>query len=80
MTVANHVSWLDIPALAALEATRFVSKSEVRDWPVAGWLAVAAGTFFLRRGKGGKMFYSCSRYPECTYASNTPPVAEPELV
>ena len=53
MTVANHVSWLDIPVLAALEPTRFVSKSEVRDWPIAGWLARAAGTFFIRRGKGG---------------------------
>lgn len=53
MTVANHVSWLDIPVLSALEPTRFVSKSEVREWPVAGWLARAAGTFFLRRGRGG---------------------------
>ena len=53
LTVANHVSWLDIPVLAALEPTRFVSKAEVKHWPVAGWLAVAAGTFFIRRGKGG---------------------------
>jgi 1-acyl-sn-glycerol-3-phosphate acyltransferase len=56
MTVANHVSWLDIPVLGALEAlepVRFVGKSEIRDWPVAGWLATAAGTFYLRRGKGG---------------------------
>jgi 1-acyl-sn-glycerol-3-phosphate acyltransferase len=53
MTVANHVSWLDIPVLGALEATRFVGKSEIKDWPVAGWLASAGGTFFLRRGSGG---------------------------
>jgi len=53
VTVANHVSWLDIPVLGALEPTRFVGKSEIRHWPVAGWLATAAGTFFLRRGKGG---------------------------
>lgn len=53
ITVANHVSWLDIPVLGALEPTRFVGKSEIRDWPVAGWLAQAAGTFFLRRGRGG---------------------------
>lgn len=53
VTVANHVSWLDIPVLSALEPTRFVSKSEVRNWPLAGWFAVAAGTFFIRRGKGG---------------------------
>ena len=52
-TVANHVSWLDIPLIGACEPTRFVSKSEVKDWPVAGWLADAAGTFYIRRGKGG---------------------------
>jgi 1-acyl-sn-glycerol-3-phosphate acyltransferase len=53
LTAANHISWLDIPVLSALEPTRFISKSEVRHWPIAGSLAVAAGTFFLRRGKGG---------------------------
>jgi 1-acyl-sn-glycerol-3-phosphate acyltransferase len=53
MTVANHVSWLDIPVLGALEPTRFVGKSEIRDWPIAGWLATAGGTFYLRRGRGG---------------------------
>jgi lyso-ornithine lipid O-acyltransferase len=47
------VSWLDIPVLGALEPTRFVGKSEIRDWPVAGSLATAAGTFYLRRGRGG---------------------------
>lgn len=53
MTVANHVSWMDIPLMAATEPTRFVSKSEVRHWPIAGMLADAAGTFYIRRGKGG---------------------------
>lgn len=53
VTVANHVSWLDIPLLAACEPTRFIAKSEIRDWPIAGWLANAAGTFYIRRGKGG---------------------------
>lgn len=53
VSVANHVSWLDIPLIAAAEHTRFVAKSEIRDWPVAGWLANAGGTFYIRRGKGG---------------------------
>lgn len=53
ITAANHVSWLDIPVLGALEPTRFISKSEVRSWPIAGTFASAAGTFFIRRGKGG---------------------------
>jgi 1-acyl-sn-glycerol-3-phosphate acyltransferase len=53
MLVANHVSWLDIPVIVANVETRFVSKAEVRDWPLAGPLATAAGTFYLRRGAGG---------------------------
>ena len=47
--VANHVSWLDIFALQAVHPTRFVAKSEVRDWPLAGWIAERAGTLFIRR-------------------------------
>lgn len=53
MTVANHVSWLDIPLIYACEGTHFVAKSEIRHWPVAGWLANAARTFYIRRGRGG---------------------------
>lgn len=51
--VCNHISWLDIHILGACEPTRFVSKAEVRNWPIAGWLANAAGTFYLKRGAGG---------------------------
>ena len=53
VTVANHVSWLDIIVIGACEPTRFVAKSEIRDWPIAGALANACGTFYIRRGKGG---------------------------
>jgi 1-acyl-sn-glycerol-3-phosphate acyltransferase len=51
--VANHVSWLDVPALGSFEPTRFVSKAEVRSWPLAGFLATTVGTFYLKRGAGG---------------------------
>ncbi len=50
--VGNHVSWTDIPLLGALTPLSFLSKAEVRDWPVAGWLANKAGTLFIRRGSG----------------------------
>jgi 1-acyl-sn-glycerol-3-phosphate acyltransferase len=53
LLVCNHISWLDISVVAACELTRFVSKAEVHEWPVAGWLADAAGTFYIRRGAGG---------------------------
>lgn len=50
MVVANHVSWLDIFVINALYPCRFVAKSEIRAWPVLGWLADKAGTVFLARG------------------------------
>ena len=52
LLVANHISWLDIPVLGSLTHTRFLSKAEVRQWPVIGWLAAAAGTLFIKRGGG----------------------------
>ena len=50
--VCNHVSWTDIPLLGMLTPLSFLSKAEVRQWPVAGWLAEKAGTLFIRRGGG----------------------------
>lgn len=50
--VCNHVSWTDIPLLGMLTPLSFLSKAEVRNWPLAGWLAHQAGTLFIRRGAG----------------------------
>lgn len=50
--VSNHVSWLDIPVLGANFPVYFLSKAEVANWPVVGWLAKAAGTLFIKRGSG----------------------------
>lgn len=50
--VCNHVSWSDIPLLGQLLPLSFLSKAEVRTWPLAGWLALKAGTLFIRRGSG----------------------------
>jgi 1-acyl-sn-glycerol-3-phosphate acyltransferase len=52
LLVANHVSWLDILAIASHTPAAFVAKSEVRAWPAIGWLAARAGTLFLRRSSG----------------------------
>ncbi|WP_137974392.1 1-acyl-sn-glycerol-3-phosphate acyltransferase [Pseudomonas sp. F(2018)] len=50
--LSNHVSWTDIPLLGQLLPLSFLSKAEVRTWPLAGWLAHKAGTLFIRRGSG----------------------------
>ena len=53
LVVSNHISWLDIPILfACLQDLSFLSKAEVRRWPLIGNLAVAVGTIFIRRGGG----------------------------
>ncbi|KRH79417.1 MAG: 1-acyl-sn-glycerol-3-phosphate acyltransferase [Ferrovum sp. 34-44-207] len=46
---SNHISWVDIFVIHSLHPVRFVSKSEVRHWPVFGWLADKSGTLFLQR-------------------------------
>ncbi|OYW81490.1 MAG: hypothetical protein B7Z19_00335, partial [Polynucleobacter sp. 32-46-5] len=44
---ANHISWLDIHAINACKPIRFVAKSEVRSWPIFGWMAKQLGTVFI---------------------------------
>lgn len=51
MVVANHISWLDIVLLQAVWPVRFVAKSEIRSWPVVGWLTTLAGTVYMERGR-----------------------------
>ncbi len=51
LLVCNHVSWLDIHLIYAAQRVHFVSKAEVRSWPVAGWLAQKSGTLFIERGR-----------------------------
>lgn len=50
LLVANHVSWLDVPVLGAQGEIGFLSKAEVRGWPLIGWMAETAGTLFIERG------------------------------
>jgi 1-acyl-sn-glycerol-3-phosphate acyltransferase len=50
LLVANHISWLDIAAVHAVcPRARFVSKSDVKHWPLLGWLIGAVGTLFIER-------------------------------
>nr|WP_256333128.1 lysophospholipid acyltransferase family protein [Streptomyces sp. cf386] len=51
LLVANHISWLDIPLLAAVRPARMLAKSEIRDWPVAGWLTARGGALFIDRDR-----------------------------
>lgn len=47
--VANHISWVDILALAGASGTAFVAKAELATAPVVGWLASLNRTVFVKR-------------------------------
>jgi 1-acyl-sn-glycerol-3-phosphate acyltransferase len=49
LLVANHLSYLDILAISTVTPAVFVSKAEVRRWPLFGWFASCAGTVFVER-------------------------------
>jgi 1-acyl-sn-glycerol-3-phosphate acyltransferase len=49
LLVANHLSWLDIVVLHASRYCRFVSKADIKHWPLVGTLAGGAGTLYIER-------------------------------
>lgn len=49
--VANHVSWIDIFVMDSVRAVSFIAKSDIRKWPLIGWLVAGAGTLFIERGR-----------------------------
>ncbi|MEU6924359.1 lysophospholipid acyltransferase family protein [Streptomyces sp. NPDC046631] len=51
LVVANHISWLDIPLVAAVFPGRMLAKSEIRGWPLLGPLAARGGTLFVERDR-----------------------------
>ena len=51
LIASNHLGYTDIVAFASITPCIFVSKSEVRYWPVIGLLSTWAGTIYLNRKK-----------------------------
>ena len=51
LIVSNHVSWLDIWVLDSVVPVRFVAKSDIRRWPLVGFLVSGAGTIFIERSR-----------------------------
>ena len=49
LMVANHISWLDILVMNAAHPSRFVSKADVKGWPLLGSLITGAGTLYIER-------------------------------
>jgi 1-acyl-sn-glycerol-3-phosphate acyltransferase len=51
LAVCNHISWLDIFVINSMLPTGFVAKSDIRDWPLIGWLCSVTDTIFIARGR-----------------------------
>jgi 1-acyl-sn-glycerol-3-phosphate acyltransferase len=49
LLVSNHLGYLDIFVLASLAPVVFVSKRDIKFWPVVGWLTQMGGTLFVDR-------------------------------
>lgn len=82
--ITNHISWLDVFVLNAVVPMRFVAKSEVRRWPLIGWMCARVQTLFIERGNardaariGGEMATVLQRgecfavFPEGTTTDGT---------
>ena len=51
--ISNHMGYLDIMSIAALHPVVFVSKAEMQQLPLLGWMTTMAGTVYVERGRGG---------------------------
>ena len=76
--VSNHLSYLDILLYAAVRPFVMVAKSEVRGWPLIGWLTARAGTVYVVRGGGPATYPGVNRAMAGAYRSELPVLFYPE--
>jgi len=49
LIACNHLGYVDILVIGSVCPAIFVAKSDVKSWPIFGWLASRAGTIFVSR-------------------------------
>jgi 1-acyl-sn-glycerol-3-phosphate acyltransferase len=77
LIVSNHLSYLDVLVLSSVTPAVFVSKADVRGWPVFGWLARLGGTVFIERERRTHVGV-VNREIESALAAGVPVVVFPE--
>lgn len=75
--ISNHVSWVDILALAGASGTAFVAKAELGRVPVIGWLCRLNRTVFVSREDRGGVADQINRLREA-FADNWSVTVFPE--
>lgn len=53
--VANHLSWIDVLALGGATGCAFISRDDVEQAPIVGWLAAQNHTIFVSRERRGQV-------------------------
>ncbi|MFE9768729.1 lysophospholipid acyltransferase family protein [Streptomyces sp. NPDC005808] len=71
LVVANHISWMDIPLLAAVRPGRMIAKAEIRQWPVAGALTASSGALFIDRDRLRALPQTVARMADTLRAGST---------
>jgi len=71
LVVANHISWMDIPLLAAVRPGRMIAKAEIRQWPVAGALTASSGALFIDRDRLRVLPQTVARIADTLSAGST---------
>ena len=67
--LSNHTGYLDIAVFGSLHRCVFVSKAEIRGWPVLGLLTTRAGTVYVERGRGGSAIRAAEEMREISAAA-----------
>lgn len=76
--VSNHLSYLDILVYGAVRPFVMVAKSEVKSWPLVGWITARAGTVYVRRGGGPGTYDAVNRAMAEAYRTGLPVLFFPE--
>jgi 1-acyl-sn-glycerol-3-phosphate acyltransferase len=76
--VCNHLSYLDILVMSAAAPFVMVSKSEVKSWPLVGWLTARAGTVYVQRSGGPATYPGVNAAMAEAYRSGLPVLFFPE--
>lgn len=61
LVVSNHLSYLDVPIIASLLPSVFVTSVETRESPLTGLLSLLGGCLFTERRKRGELLQEVAR-------------------
>jgi 1-acyl-sn-glycerol-3-phosphate acyltransferase len=76
--VCNHLSYVDILLMSATRPFVMVAKTEVRSWPLLGWLTAQAGTVYVDRGGKPETYAAVNAAMAKAYRSGLPVLFFPE--